>query len=202
MVAIQKKPLSLRDRQRQQTLQHLMEVAADLIVANGFSATSIDDLAKAAGTSRATVYSYFGSKDAIVEEITRTLWESADDMYREFGELSEWNKANVLAWLTGSVLPRWLHDRPLHRAARKGGTKALEARYEDYADRYVKSLTKKQALWEERFKSKEIRRRALMIISMLESYMSKLLTFEEEPDKEAVMATLADVILDVLHANN
>ena len=74
------KPLSLRERRREQTHKHLLEVAADLIGTKGFNATSIDDIAKTAGASRATVYSYFETKEAIVEEITRALWANAEEM--------------------------------------------------------------------------------------------------------------------------
>ena len=41
------KPLSLRERQREQTHNHLLVVAAHLMGAKGFNATSIDDIADA-----------------------------------------------------------------------------------------------------------------------------------------------------------
>ena len=201
MVDVPEKPVSLRERQREQTRSHLMAVAADLIGANGFNATSIDDIAKAAGAARATVYSYFESKEAIVEEINRAIWDNGEEMYREFGDLGEWNRASVLSWLTDSVLIRWEHDRPLHRAARKGSSKGIEPMYRAYVDRYVAGFTDNAALWQARFSSTETRRRALMLISMVESYMWKLFTFEAEPDRVEVMGTLADVFCDVLRAS-
>ena len=42
-----RKPLSLRGRQREQTHNHLLNVAAGLIGAKGFNATLIDDIADA-----------------------------------------------------------------------------------------------------------------------------------------------------------
>ena len=196
------KPVSLRERQRQQTRQHLLDVAADLLGEKGFNATSIDDLAKAAGASRATVYSYFDTKEAIVEEITKTFWKRAENMYREFGELEDWGRVSILGWLTNSVLTRWEHDWPLHLSARKGGSRAWESGYREYADRYIAGFTGNASLWQARFSPTETHRRALMLISMLESYMSKLLAFEAEPDRLEVMETVADVIRDVLHAHD
>lgn len=194
--------MSLRERQREQTRSHLLDVAAELIGANGFNGTSIDDLAKAAGASRATVYSYFETKEAIVEEITQAIWDNAVEMYREFGDLTDWDRASILGWLTGSVLTRWEQDRPRHRAARKGRTKAGEDLYREYADCFVAGFTQNAALWEARFSPTETRRRALMLISMVESYMWKLFAFEGEPDRVAVMETVADVVCDVLRADD
>ena len=82
------KPVSLRERQREQTRSHLLDVAAGLLGAKGFNATSIDDIAKAAGASRATVYSHFDTKEAIVEEITQAIWDNGKGMHREFGEFA------------------------------------------------------------------------------------------------------------------
>ena len=196
------KPRSLRERQREQTHKHLLDVAAELIGTKGFNATSIDDLAKAAGASRATVYSYFDTKETIVEEIIRALWENAEEMYREFGDLEDWGRASILGWLTNSVLARWEHDRPHHRAASKGSTKALESGYKAYADRYVAAFTGNAELWQARFSPTETRRRALMLISMVESFMAKLFTLGIEPDRVDVMETIADVIRDVLHVRD
>ena len=196
------KPVSLRERQREQTYKHLLDVAAELIGTQGFNATSIGDIAKAAGTSRATVYSYFDTKEMIVEEITRTIWNNGEDMYREFGDLADWDRVSILGWLTNSVLTRWEHDRPLHQAARKGSTKTLESGYRAYADRYVAAFTHNTALWQARFSPTETRRRALMLISIVDSYMSKLFSFETEPDRVDVMETVADVFRDVLHAHD
>ncbi len=196
------KPISLRERQREQTHNHLMAVAADLIGEKGFNATSIDDLAKAAGASRATVYSYFDTKEAIVEEITRSLWDRGEEMYGEFGDLADWDRGSILGWLKDSVLARWEQDRPLHRAASKGSTKALESGYREYADRYVAAFTRNTALWQARFSPTETRRRALMLISMIDSYVSKLFMLGTEPDRVAVMETVADVFRDVLRARD
>ena len=196
------KPLSLRERQREQTHKHLLDVATDLIGTHGFNGTSIDDLAKAAGASRATVYSYFDTKEAIVEEITRGLWENAEQMYGEFGDLENWGRTSILGWLNDSVLTRWEQDRPRHRAARKGNTKALESGYKAYADRYVAAFTRNAELWQARFSPTETRRRALMLISLVDSFMARLFTLEIEPDRRDVMETLADVFRDILRARD
>src|SRR5687767_6004037 len=55
-------PLTLRQRQKQQTRELLLETAGALFAEKGYQATSIDDIIQAAGTSRATLYAYFDGK--------------------------------------------------------------------------------------------------------------------------------------------
>jgi AcrR family transcriptional regulator len=59
-------PTGLRERKRQQTRQRLTEVAMKLFLANGFEATTLDDIAAAAGISRRSFFHYFASKEDVV----------------------------------------------------------------------------------------------------------------------------------------
>jgi AcrR family transcriptional regulator len=47
-------------------LQRIADVAMDLFVANGFEATTLDEIAAAAGISRRTFFHYFKSKDDLL----------------------------------------------------------------------------------------------------------------------------------------
>ena len=49
--------------------QDVLDVAATLLRARGFSATSVDDIAAAAGVNKAMLYYYFGSKAGILYRI-------------------------------------------------------------------------------------------------------------------------------------
>lgn len=46
-----------------------MQAAADLFIAQGYGAVSMDAIARAAGVSKATLYAYFTSKDRLFETI-------------------------------------------------------------------------------------------------------------------------------------
>ncbi|GLR66103.1 putative transcriptional regulator, TetR family protein [Acidocella aquatica] len=54
--------------------RELLDCAAELFAEKGFSGTSLQDIANAAGVGRTTLYHYFGSKDdfltALVEDVT------------------------------------------------------------------------------------------------------------------------------------
>jgi AcrR family transcriptional regulator len=53
-------------RKRSVMESELMRVAADLFCEKGYRATTISDLAAAAGISHATFYSYFRSKEELL----------------------------------------------------------------------------------------------------------------------------------------
>jgi AcrR family transcriptional regulator len=56
----------LRERKRRQTLQRIAEVGLQYFVAKGYDATTLDEIAAAAGISRRTFFYYFKSKDDIL----------------------------------------------------------------------------------------------------------------------------------------
>jgi AcrR family transcriptional regulator len=56
----------LRERNRRQTLQRISEVGMELFVAKGYEATTLDEIAAAAGISRRTFFYYFKSKDDLL----------------------------------------------------------------------------------------------------------------------------------------
>ncbi len=56
----------LRERRRIQTRRELSEAALDLFEANGVHGTTVDDIARRAGTSPRTFFRYFPTKEAAV----------------------------------------------------------------------------------------------------------------------------------------
>ena len=50
-------------------------MASGLFAEHGFDDVTMADIATAAGVARATVFNYFGSKHALVEEITESVFE-------------------------------------------------------------------------------------------------------------------------------
>jgi AcrR family transcriptional regulator len=64
------------------TRRLLMEKALELFEAKGYVATTIDDIAAAAGTTRTTFYMHFASKAQLMQELVAELdviFTSADD---------------------------------------------------------------------------------------------------------------------------
>jgi AcrR family transcriptional regulator len=65
---------TLRDRQKQLTRDTLLRTALELFGDNRYSSTTVDEIATAAGTTRATFYLHFSSKG----ELARALIDDAD----------------------------------------------------------------------------------------------------------------------------
>jgi AcrR family transcriptional regulator len=60
-----------RSRRREDTRQKLYEAAVELIAEQGFSATTVDDIALRAGVAKGTVYYNFKSKTDLFEELLK-----------------------------------------------------------------------------------------------------------------------------------
>lgn len=56
---------------REATRQKLYEAAVTLIAEQGFSATTVDEIAERAGVAKGTVYYNFASKSVLFEELLR-----------------------------------------------------------------------------------------------------------------------------------
>jgi AcrR family transcriptional regulator len=63
------KPMRLRDRQAQQTRAEILRAARRLFAENGYSRTSVRQVAQEAGVSTQTVYDSIGSKQALVAHL-------------------------------------------------------------------------------------------------------------------------------------
>jgi AcrR family transcriptional regulator len=56
----------LRERKRRETLRRIAEEGLKLFLTNGYEATTLDEIAEAAGISRRTFFYYFKSKEEIL----------------------------------------------------------------------------------------------------------------------------------------
>jgi AcrR family transcriptional regulator len=64
---------NLRVEQKEQTRQRLLDTALEQFEAKGYAATTIDDIATAAGTTRVTFYAHFPSRRAIMAALIERL---------------------------------------------------------------------------------------------------------------------------------
>ncbi|GAA2622826.1 TetR/AcrR family transcriptional regulator [Paractinoplanes durhamensis] len=72
-----------RTRRRADTKQRLYEAAVELIAEQGFSATTVDDIALRANVAKGTVYYNFKSKNELFEELLRHGVELLTAGFRE-----------------------------------------------------------------------------------------------------------------------
>lgn len=60
------KPEGLRERKRRETSHRIAAAGLNAFLANGYDATTLDEIAAAAGISRRTFFHYFKSKDEVL----------------------------------------------------------------------------------------------------------------------------------------
>ena len=61
--------MGIRERKKAETRRALVDAASELFAERGVHATTMDDIAQAAGMSRTSVFNYFGHKEMILCEI-------------------------------------------------------------------------------------------------------------------------------------
>ncbi len=66
-------PETLVERRRRLLRDEIRTIAVELLVARGFDAVTVDDIAEACGISQRTFFRYFASKDDIVLDLARRL---------------------------------------------------------------------------------------------------------------------------------
>jgi AcrR family transcriptional regulator len=87
----------------EQRRQRILDVAGRCFAKSGFAKTRIDDVASAAGVSRALVYHHFGSKETLAREVQDHMleeWSAAVDHAIEESEscadaLGAWLRVNL-----------------------------------------------------------------------------------------------------------
>ncbi|MFC6592820.1 TetR/AcrR family transcriptional regulator [Deinococcus lacus] len=114
----------------------ILEMAARLFTEQGFEGVSVADIARALGTSRPTVYSYFPSTEAILDELfTRQLRDLPQRLFEHVrpGEVTDFS-ALFAALLQEKELVLLLHSGggPQFRSRRRDFLGALEARLADH----------------------------------------------------------------------
>src|ERR1044071_676499 len=66
---VRRRGMGVRERKKATSRKILVDAAAKLFAERGVEATTMDDIARAAGMSRTSVFNYFGYKEMLLCEI-------------------------------------------------------------------------------------------------------------------------------------
>ncbi|MEU0654901.1 TetR/AcrR family transcriptional regulator [Streptomyces albogriseolus] len=118
---------NLREAQKQMTRRLLLESGLELFKTKGYAATTVDDIATAAGTTRVTFYAYFPSRSDLMralidEQLNETLQRVRSPEHgstaRDLVEtVAEGTQEAIMAWLRRTV-ELWPAVRPIIRIGR------------------------------------------------------------------------------------
>jgi AcrR family transcriptional regulator len=93
-------------RKKEKTRKQITDAAYVLFRRSGFTRVNVDDIAKAAGITKRTLYSHFPSKDALLEAVLREQHTMAFAAFRTFGDKLQGN-AEEIASIYFKELVRW-----------------------------------------------------------------------------------------------
>jgi AcrR family transcriptional regulator len=192
---------SLREAQKKLTRDMIVERALELFTEKGYAATTIDEIAAAAGTTRVTFYAYYPSRSDLMRDFmgrVNAVLDRADgpesgsteanlvDVVR-VGEL-----AGILAWLE-SRAALWPVFRPYLDILDEAAAVDREVRtmVEEWHEEVISDLVKGMRL-AGRFSEETHHIRGTLAFTSLD-YVATLWTRRKlEPNREHALEILAD----------
>jgi AcrR family transcriptional regulator len=184
-------PPSLRDAQKQLTRDRLVDAAFELFGERGYEATNAEQIAKVAGTGRATFYLHFKSKAEIVLELQARTEDEVAALFATLDELVGSSRAQVRAWV-GDMLHIWERDR-LRLAGMEqalGAEQRVADRWVDTLNRAVDRMPRAMAVRGE--ESAVARMRLLTLMFQLDRTMYFHVVRSEPLDREILIEVLTD----------
>jgi AcrR family transcriptional regulator len=186
--------LSLREQQRVFTRERLIQGALEVFAHKGYLAATIDDIAAAAGASRATFYLHFHTKRDIVAELGSRMVPEVQHFYSELDDLLESGSRDELrGWMRRAI--DWLEA---NRVAITAGIAAqvVEGPMSDTATmRLVDRMPKYLASWPNGMEHQARVRIALLATQFRAAFAFLLAT--PEVRKNISDEELVDVMTDV-----
>jgi AcrR family transcriptional regulator len=194
---------SLRDEHKTLTRQRVLDAAVAVFGDKPVLDATMDDIARAAGVTRATVYAHFGNgKAEIIEALVERVYDSVDAAYAELAARPVWSTAGVRDWLD-RLADRWRELTPTVRVlTTPGASIARESsgageHYRAAHQRYVALLADDEARWPG-ISPAEARQRALLAVLQVESFLTVWLAGGWPVDTADPLDLLADAVTHLL----
>lgn len=119
--------MSLREAQKRMTRELLLREGLGLFESKGYAATTVDDIAAAAGTTRQTFYQHFASKAALMRELITAVDRLliAQDDPRLSAVVESGDRDRIHAWI-GTKIDQWPEIKPYITAAHEAAAQDAE----------------------------------------------------------------------------
>ena len=119
--------MSLREAQKRMTRELLLREGLGLFESKGYAATTIDDIAAAAGTTRQTFYQHFASKAALMKDLITAVDQIliAEDDPRLSVVVESGSPERIHAWI-GTKIDQWPVIKPYIAAAYEAAAQDAE----------------------------------------------------------------------------
>jgi AcrR family transcriptional regulator len=194
---------TLREEHKVLTRNRVLDAAVAVFGGKPFVDATMDDIAKSAGVTRATVYAHFpGGKSDIIRALVERVYDSVDDVYAELTAVNRWTRAGVHAWLVVAAA-RWQGLAPTIRVLTTAGSSIARSsdgsgeRYRTAHGRYVTMLADDVLRWPNTSEA-EARQRVLMAVLQVESFLTVWVTGAWTPETADPLDLLADAVCHLL----
>ena len=167
----------LREEQKKLTRHRVLDAAVTVFAEKGFVGTTMEDIARAAGVTRVTVYAHFPGKGDIIEALAQRVYDTMDEVYAALAGIPRWTRAAIRKWLDDAV-ERWQGMVPIIQVVLPAGAAAVahqvtssRNKYVDEHERYVDRLLGDA----ERGRGvplPQARQRAMMVVLQSESFLT------------------------------
>lgn len=185
---------SIREAQKQMTRRLLLEKALELFEQKGYAATTVDDIAVAVGTTRATFYAHYPSKGhlmlVLVERSNRILTEADVPPLRSVVESGD--RSQIKLWLSRKF-DQWADIRPYVMAAHQAAASepeiqaALDGWFDDAIDNMQAGLD-----LADRFEESSRRVRCALAFGELEFFSRRWMRLGWTVDRETSLDLMVD----------
>ena len=192
--------MSLREEQKNLTRNRVLDAAVAVFTEKSVANATMDEIAKAAGVTRVTVYAHFPGKDDIVFALAGRVYDAMAEVHAELGALPRWTRTSIRTWLD-SAAERWRAMAPKLWVVRAMGAprdlSGSRDRYREMHEKYVDFLTADAGRWRD-VPPEEARQRALMAVLQTESVLSAWIVARLPMSTENPLDLLADTLCHVL----
>jgi TetR/AcrR family transcriptional regulator, cholesterol catabolism regulator len=106
--------LSRRERKKEETRRRIFDVAVELFRANGFEATTVDEITEKADVGRGTFFNYFPRKEAVLAYLSAERLALAEEALGGLLESGHTLRQTLLG-LFGTAITAYEADRDLSR---------------------------------------------------------------------------------------
>jgi AcrR family transcriptional regulator len=149
------RPIPVREAQKRLTRSLLLDAAATLFSTNGYASTTVEQIAGAAGATRATVYLHFASKSDIALALREAVGDYDTDRVLLHDVATQPCERTITRWLDGyleHVAPRTQYASALQSARAEDPVvgRALDAQFAAGTDRFARDLATGRGWDEER----------------------------------------------------
>ena len=167
---------SLREEQKALTRNRLLDAAVTVLAEKSIVDATMEDIARAAGVTRVTVYAHFPGKGEIVQALAERLYGTMGEVFGGLAAIPHWTRPRVRTWLDDATA-RWREMVPTLRAVRlasplvsRDSTHARD-RYVAAQESFVAALVEDAERWRD-VPAAQAGQRALMAVLQTESFLS------------------------------